>query len=426
MKPTTPSLATPRRQPVSRAPIAAVSLAVLALVAACGGGGGSTASSPSATTPGTVTASASYSQGAIAGFGSVIVNGVRWDDSTATITDDDGNRRSASDLKLGMSVEVEGGSVDRAAATASGTTPTGKASKISFGAELQGPVAALDATAGTFTLLGRTVLVTSSTVFDSTLTGGLAALTAGAVVEVHGLYDATAQQLVATRIEAKPAATAYKLRGTVAALDTTAKTFKLGTETISYANLTEVPSTLANGLAVKVRLQTTQVAGAWVATKLRAAKSSVSDGTSVEVQGLISVFTSATSFEINGLKIDASSASFDYSDTAGIALGSRVEVEGSLVAGVLVATKVSVEDSKPRGGGKDKGVKALELHGTVSALNTTAKTFTLRGLTVSYASSTLVWKDGGEAKLADGVKLEVKGALSSDGTQVVASKIEFE
>ncbi len=425
MKTTPRASRTPRLNPAYRAPLAALSMAVLALVAACGGGG-SDSSSPgtSVTAPGAATPS--YSQGAIAGFGSVIVNGVRWDDSSASITDDDGTRRSASDLKLGMSVEVEGGSVDRIAAAASGTTPTGKASKISFGAELQGPVAALDATAGTFTLLGRTVLVTSSTVFDSTLTGGLTALTAGAVVEVHGLFDSSTQQLVATRIEAKPAATEYKLRGTVAALDTTAKTFKLGSETISYANLSDVPSTLANGLAVKVKLQTSQVNNAWVATKLRVAKTSVSDGTNVEVQGLVSVFTSATSFEINGLKIDASAASFDYSDTAGIALGSRVEVEGSLVAGVLVATKVSVEDSKPRGGGKDKGVKALELHGTVSALNTTAKTFTLRGLTVSYASSTLVWKDGSETKLADGVKLEVKGALSTDGTQVVASKIEFE
>ena len=402
-----------------RPAVAAVSVAVMALIAACGGGGSDT-TPPAATAPATPVAASNYSQGAISGFGSVIVNGVRWDDSSASITDDDGNKLGASALKLGMTVQVDGSSVS---SSTSGTTPTGKASKISFGSELLGPIGSVDASASTFTLFGKTVLVTTSTVFDSTLAGGLSALAAGGVVEVHGLFDTTTQQLVATRIEAKAAATAYRLRGTVTSLDTTAKTFKLGTETINYANLTEVPTTLADGQAVKVKLQTTQVNGAWVATKLRAAKVSVADGTTVEVQGLITVFTSATSFEINGLKVDASTAAFEYSDTSGVVLGARVEVEGGLVNGVLVATKVSVEDSKPHGGSKDKGVKPTELHGTISALNTTAKTFTLRGLTVSYASSTLVWKDLTEAALVDGLKIEVKGALSADGTQIVATKI---
>jgi hypothetical protein len=54
-----------------------------AVVAACGGGGGSTP--PDSNPP---PAASSFTSGAISGFGSVIVNGVRFDDSGAEVVDD--------------------------------------------------------------------------------------------------------------------------------------------------------------------------------------------------------------------------------------------------------------------------------------------------------------------------------------------------
>ena len=92
---------------------ASVSLAASAFLVGCGGGGGD--SVPTAAAP---MAATSYSQGTITGFGSVFVGGVRFDDSTASVEDEDGNSRSRSDLKLGMMVEVDGGNIDRASATA--------------------------------------------------------------------------------------------------------------------------------------------------------------------------------------------------------------------------------------------------------------------------------------------------------------------
>ena len=205
-----------------RQAVALVGAGVLALVAACGGGGGSDATAPGATP-------SSFSSGVISGFGSVIVNGVRWDDSSASVTDDDGNRKSRSDLKLGMTVEVDGGPVNKSAAT-------GVAMAIRYGAETLGPVTSVDTAASTLVVLGQTVEVTASTVFGESITGGLAGIAAGAVVEVHGLYDAAAAKVVATRIEVKTGVTEYRLRGTLGALDTTAKTFQIGSETISYAS----------------------------------------------------------------------------------------------------------------------------------------------------------------------------------------------
>ncbi len=52
-----------------------------------------------------------YASGPINGFGSIVVNGVHFDDSTGSISDDDGNARNRSDLQLGMVVETRGAAI---------------------------------------------------------------------------------------------------------------------------------------------------------------------------------------------------------------------------------------------------------------------------------------------------------------------------
>lgn len=386
----------------------AASLAVgaSALLVACGGGGDA-GTSVTGTTQATT-----YTQGAISGFGSVIVGGVRFDDSSASVDDDDGNSRNRSELKLGMMVEVDGGNVDRSAATA-------MAVRIRMGSEIVGPVGAIDTVASTVKVLGQTVLVTTSTVFDSSLSGGLAALTAGAVVEVHGILDIANARIVATRIEPKATPLAYKLRGVIAALDTTAKTFKINDEVISYVGLPSgnVPPGLTNGQVVRVLLQTTQVGGVWVASGLRGGLRLPEARREAHVEGVITVFTTGTNFEVNGLKVDASNASFP-DGTTGIALGARVEVEGTVVNGVLVASKVEIEERR------NHGVREWELHGEMGNLNANDKTFALRGVTVWYGG-TVEYRDGTVATLANGRQVEVKGVLSTDRTRLEARRIEF-
>lgn len=386
---------------------ASVTLAATAVLVACGGGGGDTA--PTATTPAAAT---SYSQGAITGFGSVFVGGVRFDDSTAAVADEDGNSRSSSDLKLGMMVEVDGGNIDRAAATA-------LAVRIRWGSEIVGPVGTIDRAASTVRVLGQTVLVTTSTVFDSTLAGGLSALSAGAVIEVHGILDPANARVVATRIEPRAGALAFKLRGVIAALDTTVKTFTINGQLISYAGLPSgnVPPGLTNGQVVRVLLQTTQVGGVWVATALRGGLRLPDARQDAHVEGVITGYTSATNFEISGLRVDAATASFPDGST-GVVLGARVEVEGTVTNGVLVATKVEIEARRT------PEQRPLELRGELGNLNTTAKTFALRGLTVWYGG-TVEYQGGTEATLANGRRVEIKGVLSSDRTRLDARRIEF-
>lgn len=384
----------------------AASLGATTLLAACGGGGDSADGSD-----GTATA-ASFTTGPISGFGSVIVGGVRFDDSLALIVDEDGHRATRGDLKLGCVVDIDAGRIDRAEARA-------VALRIMLGGALVGPAGAVDTTASTLTLLGQTILVTTSTVFDTTITGGLAGVAVGSIYEVWGLIDPANQRFVATRIAPKAAATEYRLRGLVSELDTTARTFRIGSELVNYAGVpnADVPRTLANGQFVRVTLQTTQVNGAWIVIRLRHSVRTWEPRPDVRVEGVITVFTSAQSFEINGLQIDAANAAFP-DGTAGVVLGARVEVEGSIVNGVLVATKVELEDRR------DRGRRLLEFRGEMSNLDTTAKTFALRGLTIWYGG-TVEYRNGTEATLADGKIVEVKGFISTDHTRVEARRIEF-
>ena len=110
------------------APAAALLAASLgpALLAACGGGGdGGTPIGGGGVTP------QSLMIGPIAGLGSIIVNGVRFDDSTAQVSnDEDGSGHPSRDLKLGMMVEVESSRINDA-------TGTAKAAVIRFGSEMR-------------------------------------------------------------------------------------------------------------------------------------------------------------------------------------------------------------------------------------------------------------------------------------------------
>lgn len=406
----------------------AATIASAALLVACGGGGSESTSAAAATpatasttTPGTATVAGvadTYSQGAISGFGSIVVGGVRFDDSSASVTDEDGVSHNRSALKLGMSVQVNAGVVTRSSVAGS-SSASSVAKSIRFGSEMLGPVSSINSAANTLVVLGQTVTLTSATVFDDSLVGGLAALTTGTVVEVHGIRDTTTGNTVATRIEPKASATAYRLRGTVGALDSTGKTFKIGSETVNYAAVAPAPTGLLDGQTVRVLLQTTQASGAWVATALRNG-TRVPDATTVReahVEGLITAYTSATEFTVNGLRVDASNASFP-DGTAAVLLGARVEVTGSVSNGKLVATQVEMEDVR------DHGRRGMELHGDITSIDTAAKTFVLRGVTASY-SGTVTYKNGLEADLAAGKAVEVKGVLSADRTRMQAVSIEL-
>lgn len=390
--------------------LATASLGAGGVLAACGGGGSD------AGTPGTGGSTAgSFTAGPISGFGSVIVGGIRFDDSTALVVDEDGASKTRADLKLGVLVDVDAGTINRAELRA-------VALRFALGGLVKGPLDAVDAANSTLTVLGQTVLVTTSTVFDDGITGGLAGLAVGNLLEVYGLYDPANRRFVATRIERETALSEYRIRGVIGDLDTAARTFKIGPVTINYATAATAgpngtPS--ANGQFVRVWLQTTASGGVYTATGLRVGWRGAAPAPCPEarVEGTITALRSTTDFDVNGVTVDARSASFP-DGTAGIVLGARVEVSGAVSNGVLVADKVEIEERRNR------GERPLEFRGEISRLDTTAKTFALRGLTIWYGG-TVAYRNGSEATLADGRRVEVRGVISADRVRIEARRIEF-
>jgi hypothetical protein len=251
------------------------------------------------------------------------------------------------------------------------------------------------------------------------LANGLSTLSTGTVVEVHGLRDSATGRIVATRIEAKPAATAYKLRGPVSALDTTAKTLRIGGATVGYAAVTAVPAGLADGVLLRVLVTTTPVGGVWQAQSLGGKAPTTASAAQARVRGAISAFTAATAFSVDGIPVDASGAVFE-DGTAGLALGAQVEVKGALRNGTLVATEVELEDRR-----RASDDRKFELHGAITSIDTAAKTFLLRGITVSYAG-TVTYSRGTEAALVAGTKVEVRGTVGVSRNMLAATAIKFE
>lgn len=390
-------------------------IAIMGAVAAISGCGGGAADLASVGSGGT----GSFSTGVITGFGSIIVNGIRFDDSLATIKDDDGTLHTSADLKLGMIVSITASPVT--------TTPAGstaKASTITFASALRGAIESI--VGQSIVVLGQTVQVTPTTVFDDSVVGGIAGLAVGQIVEVHGFVDPTSNQIVATRIERQASANApvvNKLQGEVQSLNTTARTFAIGSVAISYAGIaaSALPS-LANGVVVTVELAPSPATGTRTALTVRAVAVKVEDNEQTQLNGSVSAFTSTSNFSVNGVAVDASKASFPNGST-GLKLGAHVEVQGTSSNGVLVASSVKV-DAQNEGSNQQ-----FELHGAVTNLDAVKKTFVVRGVKVSYAAG--VKFDGGDAtKLATiagtSATVEVKGTYDSATNSVTASTISFE
>ena len=395
----TPLIATLRARAASL-----LAVATLGLLNACGGGVGS---------GGTGGETSGYAAGPIIGFGSVIVGGVRFDDSAAAVEDGDGVRRSRDELRLGMTVEVQSGAV---AADASA-----RASRIRFESELLGLVGLVDTAGQRFTMLGQVVAVDASTVFAESLVGGLAGLRTGQPVEVYAVFDVATGRYRATRVEASSLAAGLRLRGPVSQLDRSAQVLRVGGQDYSYTGASGVPATLAAGQYVRLRLALFSgdtLLPRWGVQSFGLALQALPDTDDVKLEGLISAFASASAFSVNGRPVDASAARFE-DGSAGLAAGVRVAVRGSLVGGTLRAAEVRLlSDDAVR----DRG---FELFGAITAVNAAQATITVRGVTVSTARTDLRFDGGSAADLQVGRAVEVRGGLAADGRTLEATRIRF-
>jgi hypothetical protein len=340
-----------------------VFLAVITMIAAgCSSGGGSTPPSSMKTT----------SKGVITGFGSVFVNGVEYDTTGTSVTMDDSSA-SETDLQVGMVVTVNG--------SISGSGTTGSAGSITFADNLEGPVSSvLTAASGTFAVMGQTVKVNGSTMYHNVNDASLLAV--GDMVEVSGFPDASGV-ILATLIEKKTTlfsanTTTVELKGTVSGLS--GSSFSINAMTVNAGGVT-LPAGLANGSFVEVRGTLAAAGGPMTATFLELEPSfTADDGDHVEIEGIVTDYVSLSSFKVNGVPVDGSALG-----SVTIANNMMIEVEGTMVNGILVAGKGEIEIENN-----------VLLEGNVSAIG--ANTLTLLGKTVTVTATT-TYKDSSAANV---------------------------
>jgi Domain of unknown function (DUF5666) len=98
-----------------------------------------------------------------------------------------------------------------------------------------------------------------------------------------------------------------------------------------------------------------------------------------------------------------------------LAVGQFVEVSGLVDAnGEILATRIE------RKTGFVAGVTEVEVRGTLSGLNTNARTFALGALTVNFSTATVV------GSLSNGVFVQVRGTQTAPGSIVTATRVTVE
>ena len=308
------------------------------LVGGCGSGGGDMAGVDSGGT-------GSFAVGTISGFGSIIVNDIRYDERGAVVQDAYGLPRTASDLRLGMIVEVEGSQLS-SAPSGSLYTREGVASEVRIAAEIVGPLQALDVATSQLVVLGQTIDVTAATVFGDELTGGLpaiAVLPPGSLLEVHGYPNqANGDRYAATRIDIRLAAEEYRLIGIVRNLDAGARRFSVGGAWIDYEAL-DAAEALAAGVVegglARLRLGTVPRGdGTWAMLQSESAAPQLSDREDVDIEGTVTGYDGTARFAVNGIPVDASNATIEGRIGSGPAPGSRSKVKSAPAPSLQVSS----------------------------------------------------------------------------------------
>jgi Domain of unknown function (DUF5666) len=295
----------------------------------CGGGGGGNYA-------GGGIGGSGISVGAITAIGSIDVNGVKFDTSSAAIFVG-GDKKGVGDqvvrnyLHTGQVVVVEG--------TVNEDDTTGSATNVYFDANVAGSVES-DPAAGEFRVLGQLVTCDSETVFD-----GYASfddVKRGDVVEVSGLGSGSGA-IQATYVARKPSLAEQEVKGVVQDLNTVARTFSIGNLTVEYDDTTELPDGKPEEEQLVQVKGTLQSKGKLEATRIQFAREArIVDAERMDIEGLVTEVITPSEFRVSYLEVQwGGETQFKNGTPADITLGANLEVRGRLEHGVLVARKIT-------------------------------------------------------------------------------------
>jgi hypothetical protein len=359
----------------------------------CGGGGGDDGPTPFGP-PVAAVVTGAMSQG------SVIVNGVRFDDTAAVVLSDEGGPMTPAALGDGMMVNVKG--------TVNGDGVTGRAEMIEVENEVRGDFAG-STSPDSFLVLGQNVFVDGQTVFAGGVTN-LSGFAPGTEVEVHGTRDSSGA-IRATRVERTQHGT-HELRGVVSQNGPTG--FFIGGLAITRdADTVVVPqgATFGNGDLVEVHLLGTRAAR--IEVERAETEFEPAEGEHFRVEGFVTGLEGpgANAFTVKGQPVQlASGARFEGGLPADLVNDVKIEAEGHKQGSVLLANKIKFRDP-------------IRLEGNLEAFNANLRNVVVLGKTVALTEKTDN-RAGDLSAVVTTTGVRVRGFLNRDGNTITATRID--
>lgn len=361
--------------------------------------------------------------GTITAFGSIWVNGVRYDVSDSRFTRNGEAASGQGEYRIGEVVTIEG--------TVNADGVSGTAKSVDFNAALNGTVSKASTDGNSIEILGQTVITSAQTIFHGFRT--LNALKVGNVVEVSGylLQD----KIQATSITLKQQAfsdgqSTLEVKGTVSNVNLNAQTFQLGQLLVDYATARlELPTSAPQaGQYVEVESRQAVVNNRLVASsvELEDERPVFDAGLELELEGLVTEFTSSVQFKVNGQPvITNANTRFEHGIAADIKLNTLLEVEGRVNSnGELIAEEISFQQRSE--------ADSREVEGFITAINQNTKEILVQGVTVLVDNRTTLIDEVNDRDISiqfSDLKVndfvDIDGSRLNDG-RILALKVERE
>lgn len=358
------------------------------------------------------------STGTVTGFGSVYVNGVKFETDQARFEVEGRLGATENDLRVGMVVQVQG------SVNADGST--GTASFIRYADDLQGPVTAIDEVTTDpdikhLTVLGLKVVISASdTSYDDV---SFDDIKIGQMLEISGFYDQNGD-LQASYVERRDANDEIEIRGVIENLNGLEFRVRGVAVDATSASIEDfVSGQLEEGVYVEVEGHFNSSGDVLIADEVEAEDDLYDDDDEVEIEGYVTRYTAIDDFEVNGVPVDASGISASLQ----LAEGDRIEVEGYMRNGVLIAEEIEL-----RGGN-------VEISARLEQVYPDSQQFTLQpvsgqpAITVQISDLTRMEDDLGDddrlsladADLVPGNFITVRG-FEADNNSVMATRVKRE
>ncbi len=407
-------------------------------VVACSGGGTTTAEGGIGGT--------GISTGTVTGTASICQNGVEYLISGNTqLIIEDNSSAAENEYQIGMVTEIEfddstvtnvNKTCDDGTVSGVPVTQSANATKVTYHAELRGPVTTAAAAGGmSFEVMGQLVITDTGTrLLDSTgaVVSSLdnAAFGVNTIVEVSG-HRAVGGTILATLVRVDNSGAEARIRGFADNIGATSIT--VGNATVNCPLPCELPNGLVTGNLVEAEGTFTVGSMTLNATTVTLDDNiyTGAEGDEVEYEGLVTNAPDWTAItppiplpqeiQVDGKTVVIDSAtSLEGGVLSNLVVNTRIEAEGILDVG---ATKLLADKIEFRG--NSFGIQAvLDANGTATAIQLLGITVKVNELTEVRDQSTTKDPSLTVAGLQIGNYVEIEGVLQPDGITLLAKKID--